>query len=49
MSWIFFPILRFPLGKYFLRIIESIDGLLLKIPFLKKYAFKIIFIFSEPK
>ena len=49
MSWIFFPVLRFPFGKYLLNVVESIDGLFLKLPFMKKYAFKIVFIFSEPK
>jgi len=36
--------------KFFhLTFIDWIDNLLLKIPWLKKYAFKIVFVFSRPK
>jgi hypothetical protein len=34
---------------FFLKIFEFLDSLLLTIPFLRKFAFKVVFIFSEPK
>ena len=49
ISWLAFPFIRFPGGKILLRILELIDKILLKLFFLKKYSFKIVFIFSEPK
>jgi len=49
-SWIAFPFLNLPGGKTFLRMMEKMDRFFLKIcPFLKKYSFKLVFIFSEPK
>ncbi len=47
ISWLAFPFLKFPFGKTFLKILEKIDHLLLKIPFLKKYSFKIVFLFKK--
>lgn len=35
--------------KYILSVFETIDRVLLKIPFLKKYAFRVMFVFSEPR
>lgn len=48
ISWISFPFLKFSFGKYLLKFFEAIDKILVKLPFLRKYAFKIVFIFSEP-
>ena len=48
ISWLAFPFLNLPGGKAFLKLLEFIDGVLLKIPFLRKYAFKVVFIFSCP-
>jgi ubiquinone/menaquinone biosynthesis C-methylase UbiE len=48
-SFLAFPLMGLSLGKFLLKLLESIDVFLLKIPFLRKYAFKIVFIFSKPK
>lgn len=49
ISWTAFPFLRFSFGKYLLTFFEAIDKILVKFPFLRKYAFKVVFIFSKPK
>ena len=49
VSWLAFPFLNLPGGKLLLKLLEFIDKILLGIPFLRKYAFKIVFVFSEPK
>jgi len=49
ISWLGFPLLHFPGGKTLLRMLEFLDNILLGLPFLRKYAFKVVFIFSEPK
>lgn len=49
VSWIAFPFLSLPGGKNLLKFLELIDKILLKVPFLRKYAFKVVFIFSKPK
>jgi len=49
ISWIIFPFLYLPGGKPFLKILEILDKILLKIPFLRKYAFKVVFVFSLPQ
>jgi len=49
ISWISFPFLKFSFGKFLLKFFEAIDMLLLKIPFLRKYSFKVVFTFSQPK
>jgi len=49
ISWLAIPFLNFRAGKIFLNFLEAIDKILLKIPFFKKYAFKVVFIFSKPK
>lgn len=49
VSWIAFPFLNLKGGKIILNLLEIIDWGLLKIPFLRKYAFKVAFIFSLPR
>jgi len=49
LSWIAFPFLRIPGAKSVLGGLEYLDKILLKIPYLKKYSFKAVFIFSNPK
>ena len=49
VSWMVFPFLRFPGAVFLLRLAELKDKILLKLPFLKKYSFKIVFVFSLPK
>jgi len=49
ISWITFPFLGFPGAKILLKISEAFDKILSKFPFLQKYAFKVVFVFSEPK
>jgi len=49
VSWLAFPFLNFPFGKTLLKLSEFIDRILLKIPFFKKYVFKIVFILRKPK
>jgi ubiquinone/menaquinone biosynthesis C-methylase UbiE len=49
ISWLAFPFINLPAGKILLKILEFIDKILLKLFFLKKYSFKIVFIFSGPK
>ncbi len=48
-SWIAFPLLSLPIGKILLKFLEKCDKILFSLPFLKKYAFKIVFVFSSPK
>jgi ubiquinone/menaquinone biosynthesis C-methylase UbiE len=49
ISWISFPFLNLPGGKFMLKLLEKIDSFIISIfPFLKKYSFKIVFIFSSP-
>ena len=47
-SWIVFPLLGLPEAKFLLKPFETLDRILLKIPFFRKYAFKIVFVFSQP-
>jgi len=49
ISFLAIPFLRLPGGKIFLRIMEAFDKILFSIPFLRKYAFKVVFTFSNPK
>lgn len=50
VSWIAFPFLSLPGGKILLKLLEGIDRFLIFLfPFLRKYSFKIVFIFSQPK
>lgn len=46
-SWLAFPFLRFPGGKLLLKILEFFDRIFLTLPSLKKYGFKIVFVFSK--
>lgn len=48
-SWLAFPFLKFAFGKALFYLLEEADKVLLKIPFLRKYAFKAVFIFEGPK
>ena len=49
VSWIIFPFFKIPGFVHLLRALEEIDKILLRVPALKKYAFKTVFIFSNPK
>jgi len=49
ISWLAFPFLNASAGKILLKILEVIERPLLNVFFLKKYSFKIVFIFSEPR
>ncbi len=50
ISWLAFPFLNLPrVGEIMLAFLEVIDAVLLTIfPFLKRYCFKIVFVFSKP-
>ncbi len=48
ISWIALPFLGKPGSTLLLRILEMIDRILFLLPSLRKYAFKIVFIFSKP-
>ncbi len=43
------PFLKLPGGKFLLNFLEKIDKVLLSLPFLKKFAFKVIFILKNEK
>jgi SAM-dependent methyltransferase len=49
VSWLAFPFLNLAGGKLLLNILEIIDKILSTMPFLRRYAFKVVFIFSLPK
>ncbi|MCK5044591.1 class I SAM-dependent methyltransferase [Candidatus Parcubacteria bacterium] len=49
ISFLVFPLLHLPGGKLLLKLLEKIDRILFLLPFLRKYAFKTVFIFSKPK
>jgi ubiquinone/menaquinone biosynthesis C-methylase UbiE len=49
VSWIVFPFLKIPGSAYALKLFEGIDRILLNVPFLRKYSFKVVFVFSKPK
>lgn len=49
VSWAAFPFLGLPGGKFLLTLLELADHFLLRFSFFRKYAFKIVFIFSSPK
>ncbi|MBI2484243.1 class I SAM-dependent methyltransferase [Candidatus Uhrbacteria bacterium] len=48
LSWLAFPLIGKPGGVAMLRFLELCDALLLTIPFLKKYAFKIVVVCQQP-
>lgn len=45
VSWAVFPFLKLPSSRSVLKILEFIDRVLLVLPFLKKYSFKVVFVF----
>lgn len=49
ISWMAFPFLNLSAGQFLLKSFEVLDRILLRLPFLKKYAFKAVFVFSQPK
>jgi len=49
VSFLLFPFLGLPGAKVLLKLFEKIDGFLFSFPFLRKYAFKVVFIFNGPK
>ncbi len=49
ISFLAFPLLNLLKGKLILELLEKLDKVLLYFPFLRKYSFKIAFIFSRPK
>lgn len=48
VSFLMIPFLRFSVGRVLLKLLEKTDKVLFSLPFLKKYAFKVVFIFSNP-
>jgi|GEM_PF-929658 len=48
-SWVLIPLVDRPWGKIIFDLVEIFDRQFIKIPFFKKYAFKVVFEFSEPK
>ena len=49
LSWVAFPFLFLPGGKILLWLFELIEQPLLRMPWLKKYAFKVVLVCSIPK
>ena len=49
ISWVALPFLNLPGGRILLKLFEGLDSIFVKLPFFKKLAFKVVFIFSEPK
>jgi ubiquinone/menaquinone biosynthesis C-methylase UbiE len=49
ISFLAIPFLKLAGGKIFLKVMEAIDKIFFLAPFLRKYAFKVVFIFSNPK
>jgi ubiquinone/menaquinone biosynthesis C-methylase UbiE len=48
ISFLTIPFLSFPGGKALLKIFELLDKIILALPFLKKYSFKVVFVFKNP-
>jgi ubiquinone/menaquinone biosynthesis C-methylase UbiE len=48
ISFLTFPFLSYPGGKILLKIFELFDRVLLIFPFLRKYSFKVVFVFKNP-
>jgi ubiquinone/menaquinone biosynthesis C-methylase UbiE len=48
-SWMAFPLIGSTWGSRLLDFAEIIDKAVIKLPFLKRYAFKVVFKFSDPK
>lgn len=49
VSFLVFPLMNLPGGRILLKLLEKIDELIFLLPFFRKYAFKTVFIFSQPK
>jgi ubiquinone/menaquinone biosynthesis C-methylase UbiE len=49
ISFLAIPLLNIAGGKIFLKLLEALDKILFLIPVFRKYAFKVVFIFSSPK
>jgi SAM-dependent methyltransferase len=49
VSWLAFPLLRAPGGKFFLNFLQFFDKLTNKISFFQKNSFKVVFVFTHPK
>lgn len=49
ISWVIFPFFGLPGFKFLLKFFEGADEVLARAPFLRKYAFKVVFIFAKPK
>ncbi|MDO8435966.1 MAG: methyltransferase domain-containing protein [bacterium] len=49
ISWLAFPFLGLPGSKILLKTLEGLDRFFLTIPFLRKYSFKVVFVFSWPR
>lgn len=48
VSWAAIPFLKFPGGELLLKIMEFADRAIFVFPFLRKYAFKVVFAYSKP-
>lgn len=49
ISWVSFPFINMPGGKILLELLEKTDRALENVPFFRNFAFKVVFIFSNPK
>lgn len=49
VSWLAFPFLKLPGGKIFLSFLQFFDKPFSRISFLRKYSFKVVFVFSKPE
>ena len=47
-SYFAIPFLGFPGGKLLLKILEGLDKIFFSVPYLRRYAFKAVFIFKNP-
>jgi len=49
VSWIAFPFLGLPGSQILLKLLEAVDDILLRFSPLRRYAFKVVFMLSNPK
>jgi len=49
ISWLAIPLLRVSIFTGLLNFLEILDGALLRVPFLRKYSFKVVFVLKNPK
>jgi SAM-dependent methyltransferase len=49
ISWLAIPFLKIRFFRSLLKFLELIDKVLLRLPFFKKYSFKVVVVFSKPK